>query len=415
MGQKDLHEDIESGQYTAFRKLLKAGMTGHTQKELCAKTGVSRSTINRFLNSESIVRPSKRILYALSQGLSGGITYSELLTSCGYEANNLDAMAETVKMSVDAGIDAMRGMKFANVKEIFEKMSNYLPFSGKIKTREVTDELKGCSLPGDIEILGTFWWLSEPYYGKTYFIIGIIKALDGYVVVSGGTTGKLVEPLITYNSDTEKFNAAAMTVTGNYIENSYRKREISASQRLIDGVMGLDVRESYITGTIGMGFDISGMDQARFYDFFCGQAKEIEGLSEILEKTEGRNFEYLKKDEFLDIFDNFVNDDPLFNCDSITEMAVRDNGLGAVLAYMMTRTLSTDDKRYIFHHYEQKHSDGLCSMVICPDIWDEDLTDDMIEKAVQIAKELGVKSGILNFQYYVRKSPNIWYTAKIDI
>lgn len=80
-----------SDKYEKFRSLLKYGMGDSSVTDFANRSGVSRVSLSRMLNSDDIGKPQEETLIKLADAMNGRVLRDDLLESCGYARTDVRA------------------------------------------------------------------------------------------------------------------------------------------------------------------------------------------------------------------------------------------------------------------------------------------------------------------------------------
>ena len=67
-----------------FASMLKKAIGKRTAKQFAADTGLSRFQLSRRLSCQLTTPPRKKTLFLIASAAQNGVTYEQLLLSCGY-------------------------------------------------------------------------------------------------------------------------------------------------------------------------------------------------------------------------------------------------------------------------------------------------------------------------------------------
>lgn len=319
----------ETGKYEAFRTLLKDGIGTRGKKEFADETGLTRETVSRLLNKETISQPSKETLIRISKHINN-CTINDLLESCGYPRLSLEEEIKQTETDFLAELNTLMANRWDNVLDLVKEANNStatIGFFGVLKKEQKIEETDSIA---DYEREATLGWS----HGKSDCMFDVklryvknskdkpvfIEAVPKYSVEEKydetdkpGYRKYKVSHTVVVEKDEELMMNAMFTKNNIPIDGR------DAAVKLFDAIFG--GRETYyVTETIlGLGFSFPLIDNdegvAKYISFICNHASSFaatignpemfdsivsfEGtaneFNDMLDKTKDDMIEYITK------------------------------------------------------------------------------------------------------------------------
>lgn len=358
----------EKKSYPEFQKLLKDGIGTRTQKEFADETGITKETINRWLNNDTISQPGKDSLQRIAKHVKSH-TLNEFLTACGYDALTIEEDVEDSESDLLGGLESLSGRLFKSISEYLKTVEVLWlkkGVFGRVKQEvEINDVLEEC---GEYYVESSYLWTHERHDCITQFRLYYSKTSKNNIVVLKTRLVEANKEDIRKNAKVvdhtivceEKKKASAHTVPAN------------AEEKLFNAIFG---ENCYINTYLGFGFYLKKLVPDNFKEYlynhassFCTSKHKQEIFEEISNVTDLDNF-------FSDIIEGEGNH-------------VCDMDAGQIIADILSTETGKDFQYYIGL---EKNDEADCVMMLCDNCYDINHTSFEVKNAVcEAAKELGI-------------------------
>lgn len=229
-------------EYKEFRELLKKGIGLRTQADFAEAIGITRQRLNMFLRSETISRPSAELLRTMAKNMTG-VTYRELMESCGYSTLNINELADAIASDFElCFMDKDQGIAYPVTHMTFTEMCDtfcmlYCPAEVdemKFKVRAEKDNTNKDYPDADKMITIDIIWNDQDYDCRT-------RCNLYYAITKSGA-----KVMIGVKIEKTKEGATAM------IEKKRAKG--MKEKRLLAAIFGAEDSKLYQTFDTGVGF-----------------------------------------------------------------------------------------------------------------------------------------------------------------
>lgn len=393
--KEKVQEEVKNGTFTQFRKLLRKGIGTRNQLQFAKEAGLSRGTINRMLNAESISQPTMQTIEKLSAHMPE-ISEGDLLESCGYQRRNAQSVILSVRKSILAGLDSFKGTLNSSVKDDLLSMI-YMLYSDQTweweKEKEGKIEKKE-SLPGENFETWAAVYNVDGCLCKTYFTLGLAYTTQGNVV------------LVSYLADISKMaenqfissslcGSEAYAGSGTVVWKTGDDSRKTAQERLLESIFGSSGRDVYIDMWYGCGFSYTETPEG-FESFlmnhaglFCTSPDNTMLYQRLIQTGDSPD----------KIFKDYENEDGV--C-----------GTGAVVADIMTRLLGDSKESFLYLKKELDDSTDDSCIILPADNDMDELDGKTLRITYETASELGIKKfGMTYFRHLVHKKTRQIYNT----
>ena len=98
-----------------FASMLKKAIGKRTAKQFAADTGLSRFQLSRRLSCQLTTPPRKKTLFLIASAAQNGVTYEQLLLSCGYGPDSKD---DTFQRSPSGECKLAKASILSNIEDL---------------------------------------------------------------------------------------------------------------------------------------------------------------------------------------------------------------------------------------------------------------------------------------------------------
>ena len=249
--EEQIKAEVESGQFTTFRKLLRQGIGSRTQGAFAEEAGISRSTVSKMLNLPTIPRPEKSTLEAVAARMYS-VSYADLCYACGYPREDINDIAAKVKSSILDGSVSQRGALSKNGPEDFldSIAMLYIPVDctwrrWKVEENEIPDVI------GEHRSLYICKWNYGDYSCSTFLAVGYSKTESGKTVLNDVRVDAACL-LPDFRRSAEKVHAKYNADLACIMEQRRNPGTKSRESMLLESLMGNN--DTYTQTEIGCGF-----------------------------------------------------------------------------------------------------------------------------------------------------------------
>ena len=368
----------EKKSYPKFQKLLRDGIGTRTQKEFADETGITKETINRWLNNTEIPQPGKESLQRIAKHVKTH-TLNEYYVACGYPAVTLEEDVMDMEQSLEDGLNQL-------ADEPFESISSYLGVvetlwlpKGKFERLTQKVEIDEASSNADYSICGSLVWMFERKVCTLDFKLYYAETKKSKVIVLD------YELLNPEDEDLED---------GIFFKNKKRisftvVAERKSSPSMISGRKDIDLCETFVVKTtLGFGFYLKDAIPENFKDYMYAHANSFCNSSYNCSIfNAATNSEDIAK-YFKELMENADSDDAMYPGDIIAEI------------------LSTETKRNFVYMSIDKEVSPDVVMIKCASCNEiSKIPVDVINAVYKTAKELGIPE--FGACYFEEKAPKI--------
>lgn len=385
----------EKKSYPEFQKLLKDGIGTRTQKEFADETGITKETINRWLNNTEISQPGKESLQRIAKHVKTH-TLNEYYVACGYPAVTLEEDVMDMEQSLEDGLNQL-------ADEPFESISSYLGVvetlwlpKGKFERLTQKVEIDEASSDADYSVCCSLVWTFERKVCSLDFKLYYAETKKGKVIVLDYELLKpkdenLEDGIFFKNKKRISFTIAA---------------DMKSSSSTISGKKDIDLcatilgENSYVTTTIGFGFYLKDAIPENFKNYmyahansFCNSKYHCSIFNEATNSKDITKY-------FADIMESVDTDDTMYPGDIIAEI------------------LSTETKRnFVYYVSMDKEVSPDVVMIKCASCNEVNkIPVDVITTVYETAKELGIPEfGACYFEEKAPKTGKIFVTKDFHI
>lgn len=249
--QEQIKKEVESGEFTTFRTLLRQGIGTRTQGAFAEQAGLSRSTISKMLNQKTIPRPDKKTLEALAAQMFS-VSYLDLCQACGYEPDDINVIATQIKQAIIDGVNALKGELTNSLREFLNQIEMlYMPPMNTTWRKWPEEDEEIPNVVGEQKCLYSCEWDYGDNHGSTFFVLGYSETKQDQYVLNGIRIDEKCIPaslLKRIDPVKEKCNADLACV----IQNRRTARGDSMEEKLLRSIFGSE--NKFICTEIGWGF-----------------------------------------------------------------------------------------------------------------------------------------------------------------
>lgn len=405
LDKKILQKEIQDQTFRTFRSLLRKGIGSRSQSEFASEVGISRVTLNRMLNSGTISKPSRDLLFTFSRHIVS-VTYQEFLLSCGYEMDDIHVIAGKNVEYLQQALTGCMGKVVSQPSDLIEVINGlyegtiaHLSLKGNWKIPMEADQVFRCLCH----------WSMTPYDCLTLFALAFTEAKSGKLILTGFMTGEQLIPYIAKEVDLPKNSFVELdklhsTFIRDIQLHPYQiSQEPTAEEKFLKSILGPQKENCFINTVPAFGFcweENPDSEKIRNFlfsnsSFFCDKIGNQKLLDEI---AAGEDPNLVLYD-----FENADRDglEPKYVLDYIVE-----DGPGAAVAYVLTRTTG-----HIFYHIREKVDN--ISVIVCKIDPETNIPRDLLWLVYLAVKELGIqKFGRIYLPIYTEITNSELYDLK---
>jgi hypothetical protein len=382
-----IETEIKNQTFSTFRTLLRKGIGSRSQAEFAKEVGLSRVTLNRMLNNDTIPRPSRDQLFLFSQHMFS-ITYQDLLRSCGYDLGDIHDIAKKNIDCLTKTLSHAMGVVLSEPGDLTSWLQQeYDGTPGTFHISYPINSVPPMNPAVDKTVCFLLIWKLSPYVGTTYFTVGFTKTAAGAYVVTGFLAGKKMSPYIermqersdslNLSDSYEELDPETGTTLRDVVKHPYPIRSsLSPEERLLQSIFGPSRKNCLIHTIPGFGFSIENIDPEKMRAFL------LENQAVLCDKKEHQTLiERLADGEDPEVvFREFKNTDLDGTESEAEKRKIISSGSGAAAAYILTRISGTT-----FHCLEDKDR----TILFCP-LGDIDVPEDLLYSVYMAARSLSV-------------------------
>lgn len=309
-----IEEEVKSGSFATFRRLLRQGIGDRTQGAFAEQAGVSRSTVSKMLNLKTIPRPEKKTLEAFARQMFS-VSYADLCQACGYPQENILDIAAKVKAEILEGAASQRGALTPNSPADFLDTIGLLYLSVSCKWQPLHPEEKEIpDVPGEEKAMYLCSWEYGSYSCCTILAIGYSMTKNNRFVLNDiRVDGACLIPKI--RKELEKTGEEYSEDLACIISEKKPKKAKSKEERLLSAIFG--EHTEIVRTEIGCGFYYHHTPE-KFDTFLMAHAGDF-----CTDKTTGDLYAKWTESGDRSLFDNYMGESG-------------ETGTGAVIAHILT-------------------------------------------------------------------------------
>lgn len=368
----------EKKSYPEFQKLLRDGIGTRTQKEFADETGITKETINRWLNNTEIPQPGKESLQRIAKHVKK-YTLNQYYVVCGYPAVTLEEDIIDMEQSLEDGLNQL-------ADEPFESISSYLGVvetlwlpKGKFERLTQKVEIDEASSNADYSVCCSLVWTFERKICSLDFKLYYAETKKGKVIVLDYELLKPEEENLEDGILFKNKKCISFTIVA----------ERRSSPSMISGRKDIDLCETFVKTTLGFGFYLKDAIPENFKDYMYAHANSFCNSSYNCSIfNAATNSEDITK-YFTEVMETADSGDAMYPGDIIAEI------------------LSTEAKRsFVYYVSMDKEVSPDVVMIKCASCNEiNKIPVDVINAVYKTAKELGIPE--FGACYFEEKAPKI--------
>lgn len=368
----------EKKSYPEFQKLLRDGIGTRTQKEFADETGITKETINRWLNNTEIPQPGKESLQRIAKHVKK-YTLNQYYVACGYPAVTLEEDIIDMEQSLEDGLNQL-------ADEPFESISSYLGVvetlwlpKGKFERLTQKVEIDEASSNADYSVCCSLVWTFERKICSLDFKLYYAETKKGKVIVLDYELLKPEEENLEDGILFKNKKCISFTIVA----------ERRSSPSMISGRKDIDLCETFVKTTLGFGFYLKDAIPENFKDYMYAHANSFCNSSYNCSIfNAATNSEDITK-YFTEVMETADSGDAMYPGDIIAEI------------------LSTEAKRsFVYYVSMDKEVSPDVVMIKCASCNEiNKIPVDVINAVYKTAKELGIPE--FGACYFEEKAPKI--------
>ena len=379
----------EKKNYPEFQKLLRDGIGTRTQKEFADETGITKETINRWLNNTEIPQPGKESLQRIAKHVEK-YTLNQYYVACGYPAVTLEEDVMDMEQSLEDGLNQL-------ADEPFESISSYLGVvetlwlpKGKFERLTQKVEIDEASSNADYSVCCSLVWTFERKICSLDFKLYYAETKKGKVIVLNYELLKPEEENLEDGILFKNKKCISFTIVA----------ERRSSPSMISGRKDIDLCETFVKTTLGFGFYLKDAIPKNFKDYMYAHANSFCNSSYNCSIfNAATNSEDITK-YFTEVMETADSGDAMYPGDIIAEI------------------LSTEAKRsFVYYVSMDKEVSPDVVMIKCASCNEiSKIPVDVINAVYKTAKELGIPEfGACYFEEKAQKTGKIFVTKDFHI
>ena len=378
----------EKKSYPEFQKLLRDGIGTRTQKEFADETGITKETINRWLNNTEISQPGKESLQRIAKHVKT-YTLNQYYVACGYPAVTLEEDVMDMEQSLKDGLNQLADEPFGSISSYLGTIETLWLSKGKFERLTQKVEVDEASSDADYAVCCSLVWTFERKVCMLDFKLYYAETKKGKVIVLDSELLKPEEENFEDGIFFKNKKCISFTVVA----------ERKSSPSMISGRKDIDLCETFFGDnryvkktTLGFGFYLKDAIPENFKDYMYAHANSFCNSSYNCSIfNAATNSEDITK-YFTEIMETADSGDAMYPGDIIAEI------------------LSTETKRnFVYYVSMDKEVSPDVVMIKCASCNEiNKIPVDVINAVYKTAKELGIPE--FGACYFEEKAPKIGKT-----
>lgn len=186
--------------YNELKELLKTAIGERTKKDFAAAAGLSQEYLTRAMKEGPINRPSRSTLKKIMLASEGRVSYTELLSACGYDASEEKNGAELserkslsyMERASKCAYELKEGfLKLGSNRQIYESLNDYIELvdllygvekiSFEVGEERDFGDRNHKNADGSVVIRAT--WGTEEFTARTELLVWFARLVNGALVI----------------------------------------------------------------------------------------------------------------------------------------------------------------------------------------------------------------------------------------